>query len=68
MPDRFTVHSSDWDGRRERHLVLAADGHDAKRAHREHFPDREIVAVVAGVGEHQPRLILLTSTQTQKES
>ena len=50
MSDSFTVHSSDWDGRREKHLVLAADGYDAERAHREHFPDREIVAVVACCG------------------
>ncbi len=68
MTDSFTIHSRAWDGRRKKHLVLAADVHDAKRAHREHFPDREIVAVVAAVGEHRPRLILLTSTQTRKES
>ena len=49
MHDVFTVVSRGWHGHERRRVVLAADRCDAVCAHREHYPEREITAVIAGM-------------------
>jgi hypothetical protein len=43
--DTFTVISTDLGGKRQQRTVFALSRHDAQHAHREHYPNDQIIAV-----------------------
>jgi hypothetical protein len=43
--DTYTVISTDWGGKRQQRTVFALSSDDAQHAHREHYPNDQIVAV-----------------------
>jgi hypothetical protein len=43
--DTFTVVSTDLGGKRQQRTVFALSRHDAQHAHREHYPNDQIIAV-----------------------
>ena len=45
MHDVFVVTSQNWDGGRITRVIHAADQDDARRTHRDNYPDESIVAV-----------------------
>ena len=45
MHDVFVVTSQNWDGGRITRIVYAANQDDARRTHRDNFPDESIAAV-----------------------